>query len=148
MKSIDRGGCYSGSAVDDNGRLTLCYTGNVKFDDGTRTAWQCLAVQNADGGFDKLGPVMPLPGGYTGHVRDPKVWRHGEHWYMVLGAQDLELQGKVLLLPLRQSVELGKPGRDRRQHARRAWRVGLHVGVPGPFHAGRQSDSDRLPARA
>ncbi|EIX1534028.1 sucrose-6-phosphate hydrolase [Cronobacter sakazakii] len=97
-EEYDRSGCYSGSAVDDNGRLTLCYTGNVKFDDGTRTAWQCLAVQNADGGFDKLGPVMPLPGGYTGHVRDPKVWRHGDNWYMVLGAQDLELQGKVLLL--------------------------------------------------
>ncbi|WP_312692103.1 sucrose-6-phosphate hydrolase [Kosakonia sp.] len=97
-QEYDRSGCYSGSAVDNNGVLTLCYTGNVKFDDGTRTAWQCLAVQNSEGGFDKLGPALPLPHGYTGHVRDPKVWRHGEYWYMVLGAQDLQLQGKVLLL--------------------------------------------------
>lgn len=97
-EEYDRNGCYSGSAVDNQGKLTLCYTGNVKFDDGGRTAWQCLAVQNAEGGFDKRGPVVPLPGGYTGHVRDPKVWRHEHHWYMVLGAQDLELQGKVLLL--------------------------------------------------
>ncbi|ADU72710.1 sucrose-6-phosphate hydrolase [Pantoea sp. At-9b] len=94
----DRSGCYSGSAVDNAGVLTLIYTGNVKFDDGSRTAWQCLAVQNSAGGFDKLGPVMALPAGYTGHVRDPKVWRHGEYWYMVLGAQDRQLQGKVLLL--------------------------------------------------
>jgi len=43
--------------------LTLCYTGNVKFDDGGRTAWQCLAVQNDDGPFAKLGPVLPLPDG-------------------------------------------------------------------------------------
>lgn len=97
-EEYDRSGCYSGSAVDNNGELTLCYTGNVKFEDGSRTAWQCLAVQNSEGGFDKLGPVIPLPEGYTGHVRDPKVWRHGAHWYMVLGAQDRQLQGKVLLL--------------------------------------------------
>lgn len=97
-EEYDRSGCYSGSAVDDNGALTLIYTGNVKFADGARTAWQCLAVQNAQGGFDKLGPVIALPVGYTGHVRDPKVWRHGEHWFMVLGAQDQQKQGKVLLL--------------------------------------------------
>ncbi|AIR62306.1 glycosyl hydrolase family 32 [Cedecea neteri] len=96
-EEYDRSGCYSGSAVDFEGRLTLCYTGNVKFDDGSRTAWQCLAVENSSGGFDKTGPVLPLPAGYTGHVRDPKVWQHEGVWYMVLGAQDLHKHGKVLL---------------------------------------------------
>ncbi|MDA4315164.1 glycosyl hydrolase family 32, partial [Escherichia coli] len=86
-----------GSAVNNQGVLTLCYTGNVKFDDGSRTAWQCLATENNQGGFDKLGPVIPLPDGYTGHVRDPKVWKHNSRWYMVLGAQDKEKRGKVLL---------------------------------------------------
>ncbi|WP_421532409.1 sucrose-6-phosphate hydrolase [Lelliottia amnigena] len=96
-EEYDRNGCYSGSAVDNQGVLTLCYTGNVKFDDGSRTAWQCLAVQNEAGSFDKLGPVLPLPEGYTGHVRDPKVWQHEGKWYMVLGAQDVQKRGKVLL---------------------------------------------------
>lgn len=96
-EEYDRNGCYSGSAVDSQGTLTLCYTGNVKFDDGSRTAWQCLATENADGTFTKLGPVLPLPEGYTGHVRDPKVWQHEGRWYMVLGAQDLQKRGKVLL---------------------------------------------------
>ena len=101
-------GCYSGSAVSDNGTLTLVYTGNVKYPDGTRTAFQCLAREKVRGGFDsgefdsgefdKSGPVLPLPEGYTGHVRDPKVWQHDGLWYMVLGAQDLNEQGKVLLL--------------------------------------------------
>lgn len=91
-------GCYSGSAVSDDGTLTLVYTGNVKYPDGARTAFQCLARENAYGEFDKSGPVLALPPGYTGHVRDPKVWRHEGQWYMVLGAQDLRLQGKVLLL--------------------------------------------------
>ena len=96
-EEYDRNGCYSGSAVDNNGVLTLCYTGNVKFDDGSRTAWQCLATQQPDGTFKKLGPVLALPEGYTGHVRDPKVWQHDGVWYMVLGAQDLQKRGKVLL---------------------------------------------------
>lgn len=96
-ESYESHGCYSGSAVSDNGALTLLYTGNVKYDDGSRTAYQCLAVENGDGEFDKLGPVLELPEGYTGHVRDPKVWRHQGSWYMVLGAQDQALQGKVLL---------------------------------------------------
>lgn len=93
----DKDGCYSGSAVIYQGQLTLCYTGNVKFQDGTRTAWQCLAVENKQGGFDKLGPVLGLPEGYSGHVRDPKIWQHNDIWYMVLGAQTLDKQGKVLL---------------------------------------------------
>ncbi|MCM2446273.1 sucrose-6-phosphate hydrolase [Rahnella sp. CG8] len=97
-QTYDCNGCYSGSAVEYQGKLTLCYTGNVEFDDGNRTAWQCLAIQNADGGFDKLGPVVPLPEGYTGHVRDPKIWCDANCWYMVLGAQDKNLRGKVLLL--------------------------------------------------
>lgn len=91
-------GCYSGSAVSDNGTLTLVYTGNVKYPDGKRTAFQCLAHETDCGEFEKTGPVLELPEGYTGHVRDPKVWWHDGLWYMVLGAQDLSLQGKVLLL--------------------------------------------------
>jgi len=96
-EEYDRNGCYSGSAVDNRGVLTLCYTGNVKFDDGSRTAWQCLAVAQEDGSFKKCGPVLALPEGYTGHVRDPKVWQHEGMWYMVLGAQDRQQRGKVLL---------------------------------------------------
>lgn len=37
-EEYDRNGCYSGSAVEFEGALTLCYTGNVKFPDGGRTA--------------------------------------------------------------------------------------------------------------
>ncbi|MEX0530627.1 sucrose-6-phosphate hydrolase [Raoultella terrigena] len=96
-EEYDRNGCYSGSAVDNDGKLTLCYTGNVKFEDGSRTAWQCLATENDDGTFSKTGPVLALPKGYTGHVRDPKVWQHEGRWFMVLGAQDLQKRGKVLL---------------------------------------------------
>ena len=93
----DSHGCYSGSAVAAEGKITLIYTGNVKFPDGSRTAYQCLAQESERGEYRKLGPVLPLPEGYSGHVRDPKVWRHQNDWYMVLGARDLQDRGKVLL---------------------------------------------------
>ncbi|MFC3914401.1 sucrose-6-phosphate hydrolase [Pseudaeromonas sharmana] len=97
-EQYERNGCYSGCAVVKDDELTLIYTGNVKYPDGNRTAFQCLAVAEADGTFRKLGPVLPLPAGYTGHVRDPKVWFEQECWWMVLAAQDLQRQGKILLL--------------------------------------------------
>lgn len=75
-------GCYSGSAVLNDGKITLIYTGNVKYADGSRTAYQCLASESSDGSYQKLGPVISLPEGYTGHVRDPKVWQHDVLWYM------------------------------------------------------------------
>ena len=91
-------GCYSGSAVsDEQGRLTLIYTGNVKYPDGSRTAFQCLARADGEGGFAKLGPVLNLPEGYSGHLRDPKVWHDGQQWLMVLGARTLDDRGEVLL---------------------------------------------------
>ncbi|MBD8161858.1 sucrose-6-phosphate hydrolase [Erwinia persicina] len=104
-------GCYSGSAVDNAGVLTLLYTGNVKFADGSRTAWQCLATRDEHGEYQKHGPVLALPEGYTGHVRDPKVWQHEGQWYMVLGAQNLASEGKVLLFrspDLHQWTSLGE----------------------------------------
>ncbi|MCG2990911.1 glycosyl hydrolase family 32, partial [Escherichia coli] len=82
---------------NNQGVLTLCYTGNVKFDDGSRTAWQCLATENNQGGFDKLGPVIPLPDGYTGHVRDPKVWKENDMYYMLLGAQRENETGTLIV---------------------------------------------------
>lgn len=96
-EEYERNGCYSGSAVEQDGRIMLVYTGNVKYQDGNRTAYQCLAREQDDGQYEKLGPVLFLPAGYTGHVRDPKVWQHQGQWYMVLAAQDEAKQGKVLL---------------------------------------------------
>lgn len=90
-------GCYSGSAIEVDGNLELFYTGNVKYPQGGRTAYQCRAQLNESGEVKKLGPVMDLPAGYSGHVRDPKVWRHGDDYYMVLGAEDLQKRGVVIL---------------------------------------------------
>lgn len=90
-------GCYSGSAVVVDDQIHLIYTGNIKYSASTRTAFQCLAIEQPDGSFAKQGPMINLPSGYTGHVRDPKVWQQGDCWYMVLGAQKIGRIARVLL---------------------------------------------------
>ena len=52
---FDRNSCYSGSAVDNDGVLTLFYTGNVKDDDGTRHTYQCMAISSDGLHFEKRG---------------------------------------------------------------------------------------------
>lgn len=93
----EKNGCYSGSAVESDGELYLFYTGNVKQEDGTRETYQCLAVSSDGINFTKYGPVINLPEGYTAHFRDPKVWKHGDRWYMVVGAQTLANKGAIVL---------------------------------------------------
>ncbi|NMH73770.1 sucrose-6-phosphate hydrolase [Bacillus sp. RO2] len=95
---FEKNGCYSGSAVEHEGKMILFYTGNVKDTDGNRETYQCMAVSEDGVTFDKRGPVVELPEGYTAHFRDPKVWKKGSDWYMVVGAQSEELTGKVALL--------------------------------------------------
>ncbi|MBM7556111.1 glycoside hydrolase family 32 protein [Halanaerobacter jeridensis] len=91
-------GCYSGSAVDNDGTLTLIYTGNVKDEADNRETYQCLAVTEDGINFNKLGPVIKnQPTGYTRHFRDPKVWQKDGQWYMVIGTQTIDQEGRVLL---------------------------------------------------
>nr|WP_318036028.1 sucrose-6-phosphate hydrolase [Halobacillus shinanisalinarum] len=94
---FDKNGCYSGSAVVHDHTLYLFYTGNVINEKGEREAYQCLAISTDGIHFDKRGPVVHLPDGYTANFRDPKVWRKGDSWYMVIGAQSKELHGKAVL---------------------------------------------------
>jgi beta-fructofuranosidase len=83
----ERGGCFSGSAVDNNGVLTLIYTGTIHAEGGTIQT-QCLAESGDSVHFEKhqANPVIPCPP-ETGSrdFRDPKVWRHGDYWYLLAG---------------------------------------------------------------
>ncbi len=98
--AYDRNGCYSGSAIEHNEKLYLFYTGNVKRE-STRETYQCLAISSDGIQFEKKGPILHLPEGFTPHFRDPKVWKQGNTWFMVIGAQDIMEQGCVVLFSSR-----------------------------------------------
>lgn len=94
---FDKNGCYSGSAIDHEGKMYLFYTGNVKDAEGNRQTYQCMAVSDDGKSFRKKGPVIRLPKGFTAHFRDPKVFSHNGQFYMVIGAQNIEKNGCCVL---------------------------------------------------
>lgn len=95
----DKDGCYSGSAIEKDGKLYLIYTGNIK-NNGIRESYQCLAVSDDGINFKKLGVVIDnkeIPKGYTRHFRDPKIFKKNNKFYIVIGAQREDLTGTILL---------------------------------------------------
>ncbi|WP_052329822.1 glycoside hydrolase family 32 protein [Thermicanus aegyptius] len=101
-EEYDQDGCFSGSAVvDDEGRIILFYTGNQWLDQSKEKIrqTQCMAISTDGVCFikDRANPVIaepPFP--CDGHFRDPKVWKHDDAWFMILGTKE-EGKGKVVL---------------------------------------------------
>lgn len=96
----DKDGCFSGSAVNDNGVLSLIYTGHVwlagEGNDAEIRQVQCLATSRDGVHFEKRGVVLTPPEGIM-HFRDPKVWQQDGHWWMVVGAKTPDNTGQILL---------------------------------------------------
>lgn len=102
---FDRSGAYSGCGVVSGNEIFLFYTGNVK-EEGTfdyilagRQANQVMVLQRPDGTMEKklLLTNENYPDNYTCHVRDPKVWKHGSSWRMILGGRKKGDRGAALL---------------------------------------------------
>lgn len=99
---FDKGGCFSGSAVDNNGELTLIYTGHNYIDKEKDTFYetQNIAVSKDGITFEKYenNPVIAVPPEDSiHHFRDPKVWKHEDKWYMVVGNSTKDKIGRVIL---------------------------------------------------
>ena len=91
-------GVYSGSAIVDDDKLYLFYTGNVKDLEGNRESYQCLAVSSDGENFERWEPsIVNQPDGYTRHIRDPKIWKKDGKFYAVIGIQSEDLEGKAVL---------------------------------------------------
>ena len=100
-------GVYSGSAFVENDTMYLYYTGNVKLEGGdydyinTGREANTVLVTSADGmHFSEKHELMrnvDYPSDLTCHVRDPKVWKDGDTYYMVQGARTKEDVGQALI---------------------------------------------------
>lgn len=103
----DADGCYSGSAVVLGEELVLLYTGHREeraesgLPDPARFDQTQNVASSRDGVTFVKDPRNPALAGHpqdgTAHLRDPKVWRHREHWYMVLGNEQQGGTGRALL---------------------------------------------------
>ena len=101
----DRSGAYSGCGFTEDGTMELFYTGNVneegdydyvlegrganvitvKSDDGKKFSEKELLLTNKD-----------YPKDYTCHVREPKVWKHDDSYFMLLGGRKIGDKGAVI----------------------------------------------------
>ena len=91
------GGCYSGSAIEHEGRLYLLYTGCCK--DRAVFQSQCLAVSEDGINFTKYegNPVIPCPPeDGSRDFRDPKVWWANGAFHVVIGSEKNGI-GQVLM---------------------------------------------------
>ena len=81
------GGCFSGSAIEHEGKLFLMFTGTTNEGKGFEQT-QCIAYSEDGIHFEKYSgnPVLRAPEGIpTDFFRDPKVWKHENTYYMVCG---------------------------------------------------------------
>ena len=98
----DKDGCFSGSAIVKDERLYLLYTGNNYYDkDDPEHFWQNQNIAYSDDGINftkyEKNPVIPTPPkGNTQHFRDPKMWKHGDKYYVIIGSQNEQGVGRVL----------------------------------------------------
>jgi len=93
-----RGGCFSGSAIEHDGKLFLMFTGTANEGKGFEQT-QCIAYSEDGIHFEKYegNPVLTAPEGIsTDQFRDPKVWKHEDTYYMVCAASR-DNNGQALL---------------------------------------------------
>lgn len=98
-REYEKNGCYSGNAIEKDGKLYLFYTANYKIENG-RIPKQALAVMDKDGNIEKYskGPVIDgAPEGFSGDIRDPFVFEKNGRYYMLLGGMTLDRKGELLL---------------------------------------------------
>lgn len=100
-------GAYSGNAIEVDGKLHMYYTGNIKYNAKDRYAYQNLAIMDKEGNITKYknNPIIKeIPKGYTGHVRDPKVFKQNNKYYMLLGAQTSDEKGAIIVYESENSI--------------------------------------------
>ncbi|XP_072931583.1 sucrose-6-phosphate hydrolase-like [Epargyreus clarus] len=92
--------CFSGSAVTDGDTMILMYTGRVISDvEPFYNETQYLALSDDGVNFQKYegNPVLATTPNSSPDFRDPKAWRHGDHWYVIIGSKTDDSRGRVLL---------------------------------------------------
>lgn len=87
-ESYDKDGVFSGSAIVEDGIMYLYYTGNVNHlgQSPDHEQHQILATSDDGETFKKLDQNPIIVGAdLQPDFRDPKVWKHDDTYYMVLG---------------------------------------------------------------
>ena len=102
----DGQGCFSGSAVEHEGKHILMYTSvrELETEDGARVIRQTQSIAVGDGlNYTKIqqNPVITadvLPEGSSSiDFRDPRIWKEGNTYYSCIGSRNADDSGQIAL---------------------------------------------------
>lgn len=103
----DANGSYSGSALVNDDGMHLFFTGNRKlkgdydYINAGRTGWTLHSLSKDGRTFSEKEVVArneEYPSDLSCHVRDPKVFKEGDQYRMVLGARTRNSQGEAIIM--------------------------------------------------
>ena len=109
----DKNGCFSGSAIENDGKMYLVYTGvryevinpedphtclNDQFESAQMMIYSedGFHFDNENGKEVIIPPLTDKNMGDRTHTRDPKIWRGKDAWYLILGSTVERRYGEVL----------------------------------------------------
>ena len=127
------------SATEKDGKHVLIYTGvsNVQMENGSIQERQNQCIAYGDGEIYVKSPQNPV---ITGDMlpadcskidfRDPKVWKKGKNYYLIVGNKNSEQKGQVVLFS---SKNLEKWKFETVLAENSTGRLELMVGMPGFF---------------
>ncbi|UJF16106.1 glycoside hydrolase family 32 protein [Jeotgalibaca sp. MA1X17-3] len=98
----DKDGCFSGSAIEKDGKLYLMYTGHVE-ENGKVYQTQCIASSEDGVHFEKhinnpvIGKIEVGEHAELQDFRDPKVFEREDGYYAVIASKTEDNRGKILL---------------------------------------------------
>ena len=105
-EEFDAMGCFSGSALEWEGRQYLMYTGvkEIPGPDGKPVVRQTQCMADGDGvNYEKwkCNPVIEadcLPAGsFPEDFRDPKIWKEEDGFYAVVGSRSRDTSGQIAM---------------------------------------------------
>ena len=106
-EAYDRLGCFSGSAIEADGKHVLVYTGvtRIHLSDGSEQERQnqCIAFGDGvdyvkyEGNPVVKGEMLPEDCSRI-DFRDPKIWKEGDRYYLIVGNKNQHQIGQVCLL--------------------------------------------------
>lgn len=97
-QDYDQHGCHTGVAVVEGEQLNLLYTGHLVCEPESGHPTQVLAVMDKEGKIEKKGVVIDYNSQhYTHNMRDPVTIKREDDYYMLIGAESHQQQGKLAL---------------------------------------------------
>lgn len=109
----DKDGCFSGTAVESDGKHIVMYTGVKEYDDvdGIHCVrqTQCIAIGDGENYIKcETNPVITadlLPEGSSRvDFRDPKIWKDKDGFWSLVGSKDEEGSGQLALFSSKDAI--------------------------------------------